>query len=325
MSNNFTSVEICAGAGGQALGLERAGFDHAVLVEWEQKACDTLLLNRPGWNVISGDVHDFDGNPYKGVDLLAGGVPCPPFSVAGKRLGDADERDLFPEVLRLAKEIQPDAIMIENVKGLLAKPFETYRRQIIDELGKLGYWAEWRLFNASHFGVPQARMRSVLVGLRPEIAPYFQWPEGDPSKIVTVGQALEHLMGSNAWPGAKAWAKGANSIAPTLSGGSTKHGGADLGPTRTKQAWKRQGVDAYGIADNAPDANFTGDPKLTVPMAAVLQGFPEDWRISGRKTKAYRQVGNAFPPPVAEAVGVAIAKALANAKKAAKKAAKATP
>jgi DNA (cytosine-5)-methyltransferase 1 len=240
--------------------------------------------------------------------------------VAGKRLGADDERDLFPEVLRLAKEIQPDAIMIENVKGLLAKRFESYRRQILDELAKFGYWAEWRLFNASHFGVPQARMRSVLVGLRPEATPYFRWPEGDPSKIVTVGEALEHLMGANDWPGVKAWVQGANGIAPTLSGGSTKHGGADLGPSRTKQAWRRQGVDAYGLADTAPNANFTGDPKLTVSMAAVLQGFPEDWRISGRKTKAYRQVGNAFPPPVAEAVGRAIAKALTNARKAAGKA-----
>ena len=106
MQQPLTCVEICAGAGGQALGLAMAGFVHVALVEYESDYCRILKQNRPEWNVICADVHNFDGRPYKGVDLLAGGVPCPPFSVAGKQLGKEDERDLFPEAIRLLQEIQ---------------------------------------------------------------------------------------------------------------------------------------------------------------------------------------------------------------------------
>lgn len=104
---SLTSVEICAGGGGQALGMEQAGFAHEALIDTDGPSCETLRLNRPGWNVIQGDIRSFSGAPYKGADLLAGGVPCPPFSVAGKQLGKSDERDLFPEALRLADEIRP--------------------------------------------------------------------------------------------------------------------------------------------------------------------------------------------------------------------------
>ena len=104
MRRPLTCVEICAGAGGQALGLAMAGFVHVALVEYEQEYCNVLKANRPEWNVICADVHKFDGHPYEGVDLLAGGVPCPPFSVAGKQLGKDDERDLFPEAIRLIRE-----------------------------------------------------------------------------------------------------------------------------------------------------------------------------------------------------------------------------
>ena len=116
----LTSVEICAGAGGQALGLSMAGFHHLVLVEYEKEYCEVLKMNRPDWNVVCADVHDFDGTPYKGVDLFAGGVPCPPFSAAGKQLGKDDERDLFPEAIRLIREIEPKAVMLENVRGILS-------------------------------------------------------------------------------------------------------------------------------------------------------------------------------------------------------------
>ena len=105
--SQFNSLEMCAGAGGQALGLEMAGFDHSALIELEPAACATLRLNRPAWNVIEDDLRRFDGRPYQGVDLVAGGVPCPPFSKAGKQLGAKDERDLFPEAIRLVDECRP--------------------------------------------------------------------------------------------------------------------------------------------------------------------------------------------------------------------------
>ena len=137
MQRPLTCVEICAGAGGQALGLAMAGFTHVALVEYEADYCKVLKDNRPEWNVICADVHDFDGHVYKGVDLLAGGVPCPPFSIAGKQLGKDDERDLFPEAIRLIQEIQPRAVMLENVRGFLDSHFNEYRQHILDTIEEL--------------------------------------------------------------------------------------------------------------------------------------------------------------------------------------------
>lgn len=117
-------------------------------------------------------------------------------------------------------------------------------------------------------------------------------------------------MAANGWEGASGWAKGADSIAPTLVGGSHKHGGPDLGPTRARKAWAALGVDGRGIADEAPGPGFTGMPRLTVRMAARLQGFPDEWQFTGGKTQSYRQVGNAFPPPFARAVAASLAACL---------------
>lgn len=309
----LTSVELCAGAGGQALGLERAGFSHEALVEIDQHCRATLALNRPGWNVAQGDQADlmkFDGRPYRGIDVLAGGLPCPPFSVAGKQLGDADERNLFPSTLRLIDEIRPKGVMIENVRGFLDAIFSDYRKELKQQLSKLGYEADWHLFNASDFGVPQLRPRVVIVAIRKDLAEHFSWPTGTNLKPTTVGKTLYDLMASGGWLGAERWREQADDIAPTVVGGSKKHGGPDLGPTRAKRAWASMGVDGMGIADLVPGPDFVGMPRLTVRMVARLQGFPDDWHFAGRKTAAYRQVGNAFPPPVAHAVATQLSKAL---------------
>ena len=244
MRRPLTCVEICAGAGGQALGLAMAGFVHVALVEYEQEYCNVLKANRPEWNVICADVHKFDGHPYEGVDLLAGGVPCPPFSVAGKQLGKDDERDLFPEAIRLIREIRPRAVMLENVRGFLDSGFEEYRDHIFTEIKKLGYVTHIKLLNASDYGVPQLRPRVVIVGIRKDQAGAFEYPQEHPRESPTVGETLCDLMSQNGWKGAKKWAEGADRIAPTLVGGSKKHGGPDLGPTRAKNAWAELGVDA---------------------------------------------------------------------------------
>ena len=152
---------------------------------------------------------------------------------------------------------------------------------------------------------------ATSVGLRPDAYDRFAWPTVHPLAPPTVGECLLAMMASRGWEGAEAWSRGASSTAPTLVGGSKRHGGPDLGPTRAKQQWAGLGVDGLGVADAPPQPGFTGVPRLTVAMAARLQGFPDDWRFSGRKTAAYKQVGNAFPPPVARAVGVQILKALA--------------
>ena len=315
MRRHLTCAEICAGAGGQALGLAMAGFVHVALVEYEQEYCNVLKANRPEWNVICADVHKFDGHPYEGVDLLAGGVPCPPFSVAGKQLGKDDERDLFPEAIRLIREIRPRAVMLENVRGFLDSGFEEYRDHIFTEIKKLGYVTHIKVLNASDYGVPQLRPRVVIVGIRKDQAGAFEYPQEHPRESPTVGETLCDLMSQNGWKGAKKWAERADRIAPTLVGGSKKHGGPDLGPTRAKNAWAELGVDGKGIANEAPEQDFDGMPRLTSRMMARIQGFPDTWTFGSKKTIACRMIGNAFPPPVAQAVGIEIRRCLENAER----------
>lgn len=307
----YTSIEICAGAGGQALGLEMAGFRHVAVIEYEKEYCQCLTNNRPKWNVLCQDVHNFDGTPYTNqIDLLAGGVPCPPFSIAGKQLGADDERDLFPQMLRLVREIQPKAVMIENVRGFMGSVFDNYRNSILAELDFAGYNTQISLLNASDYNVPQLRPRVVIVGIRKDLPNVFSFPDKHPERASTVGETLFDLMAANGWKNVKHWVEIANKIAPTLVGGSKKHGGPDLGPTRAKKAWAELGIDGNGIANDAPNVDFNGMPKLTPKMIARLQGFPDNWDFGPRKTAACRMIGNAFPPPVAMQVGLQIKKVL---------------
>ncbi|WP_411110226.1 DNA cytosine methyltransferase [Streptomyces sp. c-19] len=377
----FISIEICAGAGGQAIGLHAAGFRHLALVEIDKHAAETLRRNidsRADWawekqhcDLRHGDVNDFkplvdvkrgDRLLKRGeLDLLAGGVPCPPFSHAGKQLGKSDERDLFPRMLDLVEELHPRAVMIENVRGILDPKFSDYRDFIKarleggtyrDEDGSLvkdeglGYVVcHWGLLEASDFGVPQLRPRAILVAIHEDVllegrADEYQWPASTHEDAVSVVEALEKSMcaryeayydgprDQEARAAYARWhtkaterheelkAKGGAGIAPTLVGGSKKHGGADLGPSRAKAAWKQLGVSGLGVANDpetckkkeSEDRDLFGidGPMLTVEQAAIIQGFPKDWIFDGGKTAQYRQVGNAFPPPVAEAVGRSI-------------------
>lgn len=305
MANKYKSIEICAGAGGQALGLELAGFEHVALVELEYLACQTLRYNRPEWNIIEKDVRSFSATSYQEIDLFAGGVPCPPFSIAGKQLGRDDERDLFPEALRLIRECGPKAVMLENVKGILSKKFENYRKHILSELHLLGYECSWRLINSSDYGVSQLRPRAILIALKKPYFEFFTWPSKNESPPQSIGELLFKEISSLGW-NATDWVNKARGIAPTIVGGSKKHGGADLGPTRSKQAWAEMGIDGKGLADSPPKPEFDSMPRLTLQMAALVQGFPSTWKFAGKKTPAYRQIGNAFPPPVAKAIGEAI-------------------
>jgi len=313
--SELSCLEICAGGGGQSLGLEQAGFSHVAAVEIDLAACETLRRNRSEWNIIERDIHHFEGVEYKGVDLLAGGVPCPPFSIAGKQLGADDERDLFPRALRLVEECEPTAIMLENVRGLSTARFAGYREQVLERLYELDYETTWQVLNACDFGVPQLRPRFILVAMKSSVFKNFEWPHVI-KRPPTVGAALYEYMAADGWPGAEAWAEKANGIGPTLVGGSRKHGGPDLGPTRARNEWLKLHVDGKGLADAPPKSTDPIDhlPRLTLPMAAAVQGFPAAWRFSGRKTAAYRQIGNAFPPPVARAVGESIRSAITAAR-----------
>ncbi|QTA32241.1 DNA cytosine methyltransferase [Streptomyces sp. CA-256286] len=388
----LTSIEICAGAGGQAIGLHQAGFKHLALVEIDPYAVKTLRENiksldewsweREYCDVLSGDVNDFRplpnadgsqadlqksvnffGRPLlkKELDLLAGGVPCPPFSHAGKQLGKDDERDLFPRMLELVDELHPRAVMIENVRGIKDAKFEEYRRYIearlqggraqrpetgVEEVfDGLGYEVcEWDVLEASDFGVPQLRPRAVLVAIRKDVLGdlKFVWPtatQAPKSVFVALKESMEDRYKPYISAGGEiaelakdrlaewkrlaslaADARKDGGVAPTLVGGSKKHGGADLGPSRAKAAWKNLGVSGMGVANGYDEGERKGSqgrdlfgsdgPMLTVEQAAIIQGFPDNWKFTGGKTAQYRQVGNAFPPPVAQAVGKAIADVL---------------
>jgi len=306
--SKLSVLELCAGAGGQALGFESAGYNHAGLVELDSHACRTLRFNRPKWDVRQEDLNTFDAKEFRGVDVVAAGLPCPPFSKAGKQLGSADERNLFPAALRIIGQVQPRAVVIENVRGIMDAVFEDYRRYIATQLP--GYWTDWHLLNASDYGVSQLRPRVNFVAIRRGLEHGFRWPDHIEGKPPTVGELLYDLMSVNGWRGAARWRDNASEIAPTLVGGSKKHGGPDLGPTRARRAWAVLGVNGSTLAEDAPDRNFNGMPRLTVRMAARIQGFPDDWQFVGGKTAAYRQVGNAFPPPVAYAVATQLGKCL---------------
>lgn len=374
----FTSIEICAGAGGQAVGLHQAGFGHLALVEIDQYAAETLRLNiedhklwaweREHCDILSTDVKEF--NPREDLkkgaallrnrelDLLAGGVPCPPFSHAGKQLGKDDERDLFPRMLELVAILKPRAVMIENVRGIMDPKFASYRAwiearlqggthlgedgQLVEEEG-LGYTvSKWGILEASDFGVPQLRPRAILVAFRNDVIAdiKYEWPTPSPDhEPISVAAALKTSMherfaryfeGPHSQRAHKAFARWQRTaserdaalkekgggVAPTLVGGSKKHGGADLGPSRAKAAWIQLGISGMGVANDietcarkqTEDRDLFGPdgPMLTVKQAATIQGFPAEWDFSGGKTAQYRQVGNAFPPPVAAAVGRSI-------------------
>ncbi|MFC4588735.1 DNA cytosine methyltransferase [Sphaerisporangium corydalis] len=320
----FTSLEICAGAGGQALGLEKAGFDPVMLIDNDPHACATLRANRPAWDVKQLDLIDFVGHEHPkvlNVDLLAGGLPRLPYSVAAKQKHVEDRYDLLRAAIWLAIEVRPRVIMLENVPALVKDRRLIKTRDFVEsELKSNGYQWLWGVLDAQHYGVPQRREHGVLVAMRPDDLVRFQWPDplGD---AATVGDTLWRSMASRGWAGAEEWRVMANEVAPPIIGGSKDRGGADLGPTRTKNIWARLGVNGGSIADDVPGPDFVlrvgtaptdrkGLPKLTVPQVAILQGFPQEWVITGAKTARYRQVGHACPPPLATALGTGLARAL---------------
>lgn len=227
--NFLTVLELCAGAGGQAIGLERAGFRHIAAVEIDADACATLRLNRSDWQVHEQDLRAFNPRAYHGVDLVAGGVPCPPFSIAGHQLGADDARDLFPEALRIVDALRPRAVLLENVPGFGSAKFTTYREHILMRLDGMGYRCFTRQCQAAEFGVAQLRPRFVLVAVQGEHARSFAWPMVQQQRV-TVADSIGDLMGAAGWKGVDRWRKSANDIGPTLVGGSKSTAARTWGP-----------------------------------------------------------------------------------------------
>ncbi|MEW2522642.1 DNA cytosine methyltransferase [Actinacidiphila alni] len=320
--SGLSFVDVCSGAGGLALGLERAGYTPRLLLDSEASACDTLAANRPHWNVLQTDLLDFDPVDHPevyDVDLLAAGLPRVKSSATVTRRSSDTELRLIEATAYLVHAVQPRALIIENVPTLVDQDSLAPIRDFLhEELEHLGYGLTWFTLNASDFGVPQDRVQGILVAVKQRWASAFRPPRPTVHEHVSVGEALAPSMRSRGWQGADHWAAQATSVAPTLVGGSKAHGGADFGPTGTKAKWGRIGVYTKSFGNEPPDPGFRWDPSLgdkglvriTVDQAALLQGFPEAWRISGLKTARYRQIGHATPPPVGEALGRAVAEAL---------------
>ncbi|MFJ3706814.1 DNA cytosine methyltransferase [Streptomyces sp. NBC_01267] len=322
MTSALRFVDVCAGAGGLALGLEQAGFSPALLLDNKPVACETLRMNRPAWNVVSEDLLDFDPADHKeayDVDLLSAGLPRVKSSATFSRSDSEAERRLLEATIYLAHAVQPRALLLENVPGLADSPaYEDIRDFIRAELTHLGYRFRWFVLNAADFGVPQERKQGVMVALKNRYFDAFRKPDPTVREHVSVGRALRRSMAARGWQGADHWAAQALSVAPTLVGGSENRGGADLGPTGSKKAWARMRVNGGSVADEVPGPTDEWDPnpgasgmiKITDGQAAILQAFPTDWHFAGRKTARYRQIGHASPPPVGRALGLAVAQAL---------------
>jgi DNA (cytosine-5)-methyltransferase 1 len=317
------SVDLCSGAGGLALGLEQAGFDPVLLIENQRDSCNTLRVNRPSWDVREMDLTEFDPVEEQhvyDVDLLSAGLPRVKATATVHRTRGSDpELKLLEATVQMAIGIQPRAILIENVPNLVSDATYTdIRDYITKELEHLGYELMWSVLNAADYRVPQDRKQGIVVAMKDEKLGAFSIPPPVLEPPVTVGDALGASMAARGWPQADTWARQATRLAPTLVGGSWERGGPDLGPSGSKRAWERMAVNGGTIADHVPDRTFVWDPdrgregmvKLTVEQAALLQGFPEEWQFTGRKTVRYRQVGHASPPPVGHALGLAIRAAL---------------
>ncbi|MFE5921017.1 DNA cytosine methyltransferase [Streptomyces sp. NPDC056468] len=318
----LTFVDVCSGAGGLALGLEKAGFSPRLLLDMERHACGTLKVNRPHWNVLEADLLDFDPVDHPevyDVDLLAAGLPRVKSSATVTRQSSDAEIRLIQATAYLVHAVQPRALVVENVPTLVEEEsFSPLRDFLHKELEHLGYELTWFVLNASDFGVPQDRRQGILVAVKQQWASAFRPPRPTVHEYVSVGEALAPSMRSRGWPDADRWVAQATSVAPTLVGGSKVHGGPDFGPSGTKARWRRMGVYTKSFGNEPPGPDFRWDPsvgdeglvRITVDQTAILQGFPEDWHFAGGKTARYRQVGNAAPPAVGEALGRAVVKAL---------------
>lgn len=329
-SRRLRVLEICAGGGGQAIGLKRAGFSSVALIESNPSACATLRHNNLGWDVIEADIRDVDYSQFKDVDLIAGGVPCQPFSQTGDRRGHEDERDMFPVALDIIDQIRPKAVMLENVKGISFSKNLPYRLHIFKRLRQMGYDAEWRLMRGTDFNVPQARERMILVALQKGIMHRFRWPVPHIRDQLTVGEALFDLMSERGWKHAEEWARLANRPAYTIVGGSQKTS-PGITQERSRQDWldhlktepEEFVLDAPGEdAGTVVIGDFSTYPKMTVRMLARLQGFPDTWKFAPKpgttgfdsrsdipennRVEICRQIANAFPPPMALSIGLAI-------------------
>ena len=322
-ANGLTSLSLFSGGGGLDLGFERAGFEHTVSFEILDVCGATLRRNRPSWKVcageVEGDVQSAKFSPFSGVDVVHGGPPCQPFSIAGKQAGASDPRNMWPDFVRCVLETKPRAFIAENVQGLLDRKFESFVRQHIEEpLSK-----HYRIFKfklAAHdFGVPQARRRVFFVGFRSSRdAARFVSPQPTHGDVDTLfGPLLPRntTRQSLGLPTTRF-----DVVAPTLRSGFTgpRNTTGVVNSVASMKTWNELGIWPNGVQATRPLARaFTpenGNFRMSVADCALIQGFPETWQFSGAVYQALGQIGNSVCPPVAYAVARQVAFALGSAK-----------
>jgi DNA (cytosine-5)-methyltransferase 1 len=320
--NGLTCLSLFAGGGGLDLGFERAGFAHLASIEILDVCGETLAANRPRWDVRSGahagDVRATPFTPFRGVDIVHGGPPCQPFSIAGKQAGAEDPRNMWPDFVRCVLQTRPRAFVAENVPGMLDQKFDSFvRKHIVGPLAGQYSLFKFKL-SADDFGVPQARRRVFFVGFRAaRDAALWVQPEPTHGDVDTLFGPL--LPRNTARRSLGLPDIGFDCVAPTLRSGFT-------GPRKTTgvvnskaslkiwsdlRIWPSGVQSTHAIAVAYPPEN--GHFRLSVPDCALLQGFPLDWYFKGAVYQALGQIGNSVCPPVAYAVARAVARALTGA------------
>lgn len=329
----YTVLELFAGAGGLAVGLEKAGLKCVALNEIDKWACQTLRKNRPNWTVLEGDIKAFDFTKYyDAVDVVTGGFPCQAFSYAGKKLGLSDARGtLFYEFARVVKEVNPPICIGENVRGLISHDNGKTLQGMISILDEVGYnVAPIQVLKAINYKVPQKRERLILVGVRKDIHLKYEYPKPH-NKIYSLKDALKkgELYDSNVpkSPGAKYpkskkavldlvpqkgyWRDLPLEIQKEFMGGSFYLGGGKTGIAR------RIGWDEPCLTLTCSPAQKQTErchPEETRPFTireyARIQTFPDDWIFEGSMAQQYKQIGNAVPVNLGREVGYSIVKFL---------------
>ena len=323
--NVVSSIELFAGAGGLALGLEKAGIDTKAFIEIDQYCCETLKRNRPNWNVINEDVSKIDFKKYRGkIDLVTGGFPCQAFSYAGKKLGFNDIRGtLFYEFARCIKEVQPLMFMGENVRGLKSHDKGKTLKTILDVLDSLGYDVQYKILNASEYGVAQKRERIVIIGTKKGLKIEFEYPK--PYKKITVlRDALKDCPKSEGQeysekkkkildlvPPGGCWIDLPESLQKEYMGKSYYSGGGKRGMAR-RISWDEPCLTLTCSPSQKQTERCHPDETrpFTVREYARIQSFPDDWEFSGGIGEKYKQIGNAVPVELARNVGIKIVEAI---------------
>ncbi|MBG9299427.1 DNA (cytosine-5-)-methyltransferase [Corynebacterium belfantii] len=322
----LTSVDLFAGAGGTALGLANAGFQHILVNEFDKHAAATLRLNRPEWNVIHGDIHELDFTKFNGkVDLVEGGFPCQAFSYAGHRRGFADTRGtLFHEFARCVQEIKPKVAMGENVRGLLTHDNGRTFKVMVETLQNIGYRVAFRLMKSQYFDVPQKRERLILIAVRDDLNLNILFPQ-EKDYTISLRDALEGCPVSD---GAKYadWKRDVMKLVP--EGGYWRDLPDEIQRSYMKASYFHTGGKtgmARRLAWDEPSLTLTCNPAqkqterchpsetrpLTVREYARIQTFPDSWEFQGGVTNQYKQIGNAVPCNLAYHLGIGI-KAMLN-------------